>query len=269
MFRQTARRFRQLTRADDPSSDRYVVRAVARALDILDSLDSASGGMSLADLAEEVGLPKSSVFRYLSTLGSRGYVQQDRVTGDYRPGLRAIPSRARHLERLRERARPLMEGLRDRFGETINLAVLDGNRIAYLEILESNRAMRLAARVGDRVPVHSSALGKAICATLPDADVTAILRVEGMPMLTPNTITRIPDFLVQIERVRRTGHAIDDREHEEDGRCVAVAIPRESVPAAISLSAPAFRFAMDHVDAVAAALGEAAAALARRRSDAA
>jgi IclR family acetate operon transcriptional repressor len=245
------------------------VRAVARALDILDRLESASGGMSLAEIAEDVGLPKSSVLRYLSTLESRGYVQQDRVAGAYRPGLRAIPSRARHLELLRERARPLMERLRDRFGETINLAVLDGDRIAYLEILESNRAMRLAARVGDRVPVHSSALGKAICATLPDADVSAILRVEGMPMLTPNTITRVPDFLAQLERVRRTGHAIDDREHEEDGRCVAVAIPRESVPAAISLSAPASRFAMGAVGEVAAALGDAAAALANGRADAA
>ena len=182
MFHLTARRFRQLTRdheatrAEERSPDRYVVRAVARALDILDRLESASGGMTLADLAQAVELPKSSVFRYLSTLQSRGYVQQDRVTGDYRLGLRAIPTHARHLELLRERARPLMEALRDRFGETINLAVLDGDRITYLEILESNRAMRLAARDGDRVPVHSSALGKAICATLPDEEVAAILR---------------------------------------------------------------------------------------------
>src|SRR5688500_8197869 len=106
--------------ADASSGDRYVVRAVARALDILDRLESASGGLSLADPAEAVDPPKSSVFRYLPTLQTRGYVQQDHATGDYRPGLRAIPSHARHLELLRERARPLMEGLRDRFGETIN-----------------------------------------------------------------------------------------------------------------------------------------------------
>ena len=255
--------------AEAAGADRYVVRAVARALDILDRLESASGGMSLADLAEAVDLPKSSVFRYLSTLQSRGYVQQDRVTGDYRPGLRAIPSHARHLDLLRERARPLMEALRDRLGETINLAVLDGSRITYLEILESNRAMRLAARDGDRVPVHSSALGKAICAALPDAEVVAILQDEGMPKMTANTITRIPDFLAQLEQVRRTGYAIDDREHEDDGRCVAVAIPNGGVPAAISLSAPAVRFAMDEVDEVAAALTKAAASLAGRRTDAA
>jgi IclR family acetate operon transcriptional repressor len=132
--------------------------------------------------------------------------------------------------------------------------VLDGNRIAYVEILESTRAMRLAARVGDRVPVHSSALGKAICAPMAADDVIDILRAEGMARLTANTLTRIPDFLAALTAVRRDGHAIDDREHEEDGRCVAVAIPGSRLPAAISVSAPAVRFAMTDVGPVAAAL---------------
>jgi IclR family acetate operon transcriptional repressor len=151
-----------------------------------------------------------------------------------------------------------MQRLRDRFGETVNLAVLDGNRIIYVEILESARTMRLAARVGDRVPVHSSALGKAICATLADDEIVEILRAEGMPKMTGNTITRIPDFLAAVERVRAEGHALDDREHEDDGRCVAVAIAGSGVPAAISVSAPAVRFAPADVGPVADALMAAA-----------
>jgi IclR family acetate operon transcriptional repressor len=234
--------------------DRYVVRSVARALDLLDVLQELPDGATLARLSEAVDLPKSSTFRYLNTLASRGYVAQDAAAGTYRLGLGFVPSHARQLQVLRDRARTPLERLRDRFGETANLAVLDGNRIAYVEILESARAMRMAARVGDRVPIHSSALGKAICATMADEDVVDILRAEGMPRLTANTLTRIPDFVATLESVRREGYAVDDREHEEDGRCVAVAIPGSRLPAAISVSAPAVRFAMGEVGQTAAAL---------------
>lgn len=235
-----------------------LVRAVARALDILDVLQEEADGAPLARIAEQVDLPKSSVFRYLATLADRGYVIQDRTTGDYRLGLGFAPSHIRHLQLLGARARPLLEPLRDRFGETVNLAVLDGNRIAYVEILESTRAMRLAARVGDRVPVHSSALGKTICARMADDEVSAILRAEGMPRLTANTITSVPAFLEELAHVRERGWALDDGEHEEDGRCVAVAIPGGRIPAAISVSAPAARFSQEACVPVAEALLEAA-----------
>ena len=247
--------------------ERYVVRSVARALDILDVLQDEPNGVSLVTLSERVALPKSSVFRYLNTLESRGYVQQDSSNGAYRLGIGFVPSHARHLEVLSDRARPLLKGLRDRFKETVNLAVLDGNRIAYVAILESQRAMRLAARVGDRVPVHSSALGKAICAGMADEDVLEMLRAEGMPRLTAATITTERAFLDEIEDVRRNGHAIDDREHEVDGRCVSVAIPGSRVPAAISLSAPAARFTMAEVVPVAKALTAAANEIAGTRKD--
>jgi len=253
----------------EDATDRYLVRSVARALDLLDVLQRLPAGATLGRLSEAVGLPKSSTFRYLSTLESRGYVEQGNAPGTYRLGMRFLPSHQRRLQVLSERARPVMERLRDRFGETVNLAVLDGNRIIYVEILESARTMRLAARVGDRVPVHSSALGKAICATLADEDIVEILRQEGMPRLTVKTITRIPDFLAAIEDVRATGHALDDREHEEDGRCVAVAIIGSGVPAAISLSAPAVRFKSSDVGPVADALMAAASEIGFRKVDAA
>jgi IclR family acetate operon transcriptional repressor len=253
----------------EDSSDRYVVRSVARALDLLDVLQGLPGGATLARLSEAVGLPKSSTFRYLNTLESRGYVESGAAPGTYRLGMRFVPSHQRRLQVLGERARPVMQRLRDRFGETVNLAVLDGNRIVYVEILESARTMRLAARVGDRVPVHSSALGKAICATLPDDDIVEILDAEGMPRLTANTITRIPDFLAAVGSVREAGYALDDGEHEEDGRCVAVAIGGSGVPAAVSVSAPAVRFSSDEVGPVAAALMAAAIEIGSPRRDAA
>lgn len=248
--------------ADDNQS-RYSVRAVLRVLDILDVLQDSIDGASLTEIAEAANLPKSSVFRYLSTLESRSYVEQDPETGDYRFGMAFLPSHTRHLQSLGSRARPYLEKLRDRFQETINLAVLDGTRLSYLQIVESEKAMRLAARTGDRDPIHSSALGKVIAARMPESEVLEILRTEGMPQLTAATITEEAALLEELKRVRQRGFALDDRENEEDGRCVGVAIPGARIRAAISMSAPAVRFRLEDVGEVTDALTETAAALAK------
>jgi IclR family acetate operon transcriptional repressor len=225
--------------------DRYAVRAVVRVMDILDLLQDSSGGRSLVEVSEAIGLPRSSAYRYLSTLETRGYVQRDGATGLYRFGLAFLPSHDRHLEVLAARARPVMEELRDRLGETINLGVLDGNRVVYLEILESNKAVRLAARRGDRDPIHSTALGKAIASRIGSDAVVAILAAEGMSRRTSKTITEESRYLAELKRVRSQGFAVDLGENEVDGRCVAVPIQNSRVVAAISLSAPGARLKAD------------------------
>jgi IclR family acetate operon transcriptional repressor len=244
--------YRQMTRSGD--GDRYAVRAVVRVMDILDLLQNSPDGRSLVDVSEAVGLPRSSAYRYLSTLQTRGYVQRDGGTGLYRFGLAFLPSHGRHLEVLAARARPIMEELRDRLGETINLGVLDGNRVVYLEILESNRAVRLAARRGDRDPLHSTALGKAIASRIGSDAVVAILAAEGMPKRTSKTITEGARYLAELEKVRSRGFAVDLGENEEDGRCVAVPIQNSRVLAAISLSAPGARLEADHMEHIATEL---------------
>jgi len=225
-------------------------------MDILDVLADSAEGVSLADVAATTDLPKSSAFRYLTTLESRNYVEKDRESGNYRIGRSLLPTRGRQLEMLSERAQPVMAELRDRFGETVNLGVLDGDRISYIDILESPKRMRLAARRGDRHPIHSTALGKAVAATLPEAVVISILVGEGMPQLTPRTITEVDGFLEELEEIRQRGYALDDRENEEDGRCVAAALPGADLPAAISISAPESRLPMEEVEEVAAVLIE-------------
>jgi IclR family transcriptional regulator, acetate operon repressor len=242
------------TDEDDLEGQVYYIRAVQRVCDILDLLQESERGVSLPAVADVTGLPKSSAFRYLVTLESRRYVERDAETGDYRLGLAFLPLQARQFDLLAQRARPFLEQLRDQFGETVNLGLLDGNRVIYLMIVESPRAVRLAARPGDRDPVHSTALGKAIAAHLPDARVRALLAAEGLPRKTDRTITRVEDYLSELQTVRDRGYAIDDRENELDGRCVAVPLLGGRLAAAISLSAPAARFPMERVPEAAAAL---------------
>jgi IclR family acetate operon transcriptional repressor len=220
----------------------YSVRAVERVVDILDLLHDTVGGATLAEVARATGLPKATAFRYLSTLEARGYVEHASRTGAYQLGMAFVSSHSRQLDVLTARARPILEDLRDRYEETVNLGVLERSRVMYLEIVESRRGMRFAARKGDREALHTSALGKAIAAQVEETRLRAILAAEGMPERTARTITDPDVFVKVVEKVRENGYAIDDRENEEDGRCVAVPVPGVGVPAAISLSAPAARF---------------------------
>jgi IclR family acetate operon transcriptional repressor len=210
-----------------------------------------------------MALPKSSVYRHLCTLEERGYVERDEEAGIYRTGPAFFFVLDEHLLLLRRCARPYLQELREQFGETINLGILDRTRIAYLDIVESPRALRMASRVGDREPIHSTALGKAIAANLDEADVSRILRVEGMPQQTDRTITDPGDLFAELEDVRKRGYAMDNGESDSGGRCIAVAAGSTPIPYALSLSAPAARFLPDRVDEVAAELKSAVATLER------
>lgn len=237
----------------------YSVRAVERVCSILDLLQESVSGVSLIDVAQATDLPKSSAFRYLWTLEAHRYVERDESTGSFRLGLGFVAMQSRQLEVLRQRVRPWLERLRDEFDETTNLGILDGDSVIYLDIIESRRGVRLAAIRGSRDPLHSTALGKAMAAHLPESRVREILKQRGMERRTANTITTPDDYLTELARVKRVGYAVDDGENEVDGRCVAVALPGTRPPAAVSFSAPAARFPLQDVAKVAVALQDLAA----------
>jgi IclR family transcriptional regulator, acetate operon repressor len=237
--------------ADKSSGSRSVARTCAILRLIARGGDE---GVALIDVAGAADLPKSSAHRYLHVLEGEGFVERDLHNGRYRLGLGFICLQAGHIERLIQRTRPFLTKIRDQFDETVNLGMLVGHHIVYLDILESPRAMRLAARKGDTEGIHSTALGKAIAAVLPDRDVLELLRRTGMRKLTPHTITTPEQFLRELQNVRRAGYAIDDRENEEEGRCVAVYVPGLNTPTAISLSGVASRFSIENAHEVASSL---------------
>ena len=210
-----------------------IVREVAAAGDV---------GASLPGLVAATGMPKSSVHRYLEVLVQQGFVERDLQSGSYRLGAHLVSLGSNESQLVTQRARPFLERLRDRFDETVNLGVLSGDSIVYLDIVESPRTVRLAARAGDRDFVHSTALGKAIAAMLPKDDVRKLLERTGLPRRTANTITKIQDYMKHLEVVKRLGYALDDQENDLDGRCVAVAVPATRVHYAISVSGITSRF---------------------------
>jgi IclR family acetate operon transcriptional repressor len=243
------------------SANPYSIRAVERVCDLLDLLQEAPEGVSLMTAAEVTSLPKSSAFRYLATLEARRYAERLPANGDYRLGSAFLPMQAHQLDTLVRRARPYLAELCDRFEETIALAVLEGHQVMFLDLVESPRAVRVAARRGDRYPLHASAVGKAIAATLPEHRVRSVLAAEGMERQTENTITHLDDYLAELAQVRTLGYALDDGEHEPDERGVAAPLPSSNLPAALGVCAPASRLPLDNVKSVVKPLLETAAQL--------
>jgi IclR family acetate operon transcriptional repressor len=199
-------------RLDDPKPPQtatYAVRAVERTLDVLDVIARNPDGMTAASIAEAVGMPRSTTFRYLAVLEARRYISRvDELR--YRIGTAFLTFGQPVIDSLAATARPFLERLRDKYGETMNLGVLVGTRILYVDVLESSRAVRLSARPGDRDFIHSSALGKAIGAKLGEKEVRAILVAEGMPRLTSSTIIDAYNFVAELDKVRQHGFAHRD-----------------------------------------------------------
>jgi len=241
---------RKLARGDTASI--AGTRAIRRTCLVLREVGAAvNTGASLLQLVAATGLPKSSVHRYLEVLVQEGFLERHAHTGTYRLGSRIVSLAINETPLLVLRARSYLERLRDRFDETVNLGVLSGDSIVYLDIVESSKTVRLAARIGDRDTVHSTALGKAIVAQLPEAEVRSLLQRTGLPRRTANTITRAADFMKHLKLVQHHGFAIDDQENDTEGRCVAMAIPAARVQYAISVSGITSRFPMSKTAEVA------------------
>src|SRR5512138_142210 len=138
---------------------------------------------------------------------------------------------------------PYMRRLMEQVGETANLATLDGTEAVFIDQVQCRETMRTIVRLGSRVPLHASGVGKAIFATLPDEQVDAILKVKGLPRITDNTITSPETMWASVRVIRQRGWSFDDEEHAAGTRCVASPIYDEhaEVLGAISLAGPSSR----------------------------
>ena len=237
------------------------IRAVERVCDIFDLLQENPNGLSLTAIAVKTGLPKTSAYRYIVALEAHRYAERDENTNTIRLGLAFRRKPSHHLEQFVAHSMPVLEELRDATDETVNLGVIDGGQWIHVAVLESNQMMRLAARVGERAMLHSTGIGKGIASQLPDETVRTILKSEGMPAFTQNTITTVEAFLSELKRVRRQGYAIDDGENQDEGRCVAVPIRGASMPCGLSVSAPMQRLPKRRVLEIRDRLMDAARAL--------
>ena len=241
----------------------YRVQVLDRALAALAILANRSSDCGLAELCTALKLHKSTVHRLMMVLEQHRLVVKNSETGRYRLGLKLFELGSKAIEGLdlRGRARPYLDRLQEKFGETVFFCILDEGQVFYVEKVESKASVRTACTVGSRAPAYCTAVGKAMLAELPESEVTAIVR--GLKPVTAKTITSASALKTELKAVRARGYAIDDEEKEEGLRCVGTAVRSHSgMPvAAMSISGPAFRMTRERVPEVGRALTQAASEL--------
>ncbi len=244
----------------------YSIAVVLRALDVLEALAEAKRPLGPTELARRVGTTPSAAFRVLKTLEERGYVARDSISGQYRLGTRLayLGERSTGTLDLRQVARPVLEDLHRRFHETVNLGVLEDDQIVYIDMVESDQGLRMTARIGARDYPHSTSLGKAILAYLPEQELERYLE-RPLAARTPNTITDPSTLRAELERVRASGVAEDHEENEEGACCFGAPVfdRQGRVVAAISISGPAVRLSGPRADEMRAAVRDAGLAVTR------
>ena len=211
-----------------------------------------NGPMGIMDLSNRLGFHKSTVHRLVASLQHMGYIRQEEGSLKYFLSLKFLQIGSRILEQndMAEMIHPALKKLSEQVGETVHLVRREGTEAVYIDKVEFNvGSIRMVSRVGSRIPLYCSGVGKALLAELPDEKIREIWEESEIVRLTPRTITSFEELMEHLRKVRQDGYAIDDEENEEGVRCIAVSLcdyHKEPVYA-ISISAPLSRMTTERI----------------------
>ncbi|MEK6421265.1 MAG: IclR family transcriptional regulator C-terminal domain-containing protein [Burkholderia gladioli] len=236
--------------------------ALAKALTVLEMVGATPHGMTNAELLEQAGLPKTTLYRILATLIEHGLLRRDPTHRVYRLGFRYLElvRNSYLMPDLVAAATPELRTLRDLTGETTYLAALDGSEVISLERCDGAHSQRSAAALGRSKPVYCTGQGKAILSRMARDERDALLRGVTMTALTPRTITDRRRLQVELRITATRGYAIDDEEIVLGVRCVAAPIVDNEgvVRGALSVAGPAYRMSLARLELLGPELAEAA-----------
>jgi DNA-binding IclR family transcriptional regulator len=246
------------------SGSQYHQRAIGRALDVLESFDDDRPERTLKEIAQDISLPESSLFRILMTLEGRGYLVQN-SDGAYSLAPKVLLGRIHErAEKVRRVLRPHLQKLAGRFDETSSCGYLFENRIQALDSVETFHAIRMTNKPGRVLPPHASSLGKVITAFQRPETIDRILETHGLVPRTAHTVSDRQTLLAEFERIRAQGYAMDREESVAGGICVgaAVTLDGSSVTSALSVSTPVVRMTPERELEITRAVLDAARAVA-------
>ncbi|MFC5650586.1 IclR family transcriptional regulator [Paenibacillus solisilvae] len=217
-----------------------IIQALDRALKILDLFDEHTIELRITEISARMELHKSTIHSLLRTLQLHGYINQDMESGRYKLGLKLLEKGQLMLQSLdiRTVARKHLSALSEQTGQTTHLVILDGKEGVYLDKVEGEKAAIRYSRIGRRISLHSSAVGKVLAAFRTKEEIDTLLRNYHFSKITEATIAQREAFLHELNQVREQGYSIDNQENEPGVRCAAAPIFEHngSVAAAISIS---------------------------------
>jgi IclR family transcriptional regulator, acetate operon repressor len=236
--------------------------ALEKALDVLEAVGAAPEGLSQTELADRLAIPRTTVYRLLATLVTRGLLRRDQLRKVYCLGFRCfeMARQAYAMPDLVAAAAIELRTLRDLTGETSYLAALDGREVISLERCDGAHSRRSQAALGQRKPIHCTSQGKAILSVLDESAREALIRELNLKPLTQHTITDRRRLQAELKVTAARGYAIDDEEIVLGVRCVGAPIVDTNgrVRGAISVAGPAYRLTPDRLQLLGPELADAA-----------
>lgn len=238
--------------AEESAPQIPILHTVEKAIHVLQDVVAAKGAVGVTDVARRVGINTSTVYRILATYKAYGLVEQD-ASNKYYPGIGLLKLVGPLMSRLEpvKVARPVMERLARKTGESINLMIPDGDQGVYVDSVQGWQSIRMVVEIGTREYYHCSGVGKAVLSYLPQETFDA-LAAAGFKKQTAQTITDPSALLDHLKQVREQGYAIDNEEGEEGTRCIGAPIFNGigEIVGGISLSGPSFRLSQDVIESL-------------------
>ncbi len=230
----------------------YIIQAVDHALDLLEQFHDEVDELGVTELSKRLKLHKNNVFRLLATLESRGYIEQNRVTENYRLGLKTLELGQTFIKQmgLLRQSRPILEALVRECNETTYVSILKEFHIVYLDVVETDLTVRVVPRVGSRLPAYCTAAGKVQLAYMTEEELDNFLPTKELKRYTPSTISGRDELKVDLKKVAELGYAIDNEELDIGVRCVAAPIRdyTRRIIGAVSISGPSMRFTEERLE---------------------
>ncbi len=228
----------------------YIIQAVSHALDLLEQFHNDVDELGVTELSKRLKLHKNNVFRLLATLESRGYIEQNKATENYRLGLKSLELGQTFIKQmgLLRQAKLSLENLVAACNETAYVVIFKENNVVYLDVVETDMTVRVVSRVGSRLPAYCTAAGKVHLANFSPEELDSLLP-KTLKSYTDHTITKVGELKKELKLVAERGYAIDNEELDPGVRCIAAPILdyTHRTVGAISLSGPSMRFTDERV----------------------
>lgn len=243
------------------------VRVIDRAFDILEALAVNGSSMGLSEICRATGISKSTVYRLISTMHNRHYVEKN-PDNTYSIGYKLIETvslHINHLDLLTE-ARPCLNDIMHNLGLTAHLGILDGCDVIYLEKTDLYATNKQYTEIGYRSPAYCSSIGKCLLACLSREELEEVMQDCTFERYTPNTITDFSEFKRYLKVVRHQGWAMDNQEYQLGHRCIGAPVYdyRGTAIAAISASGSALQIPDERIESVEKYVIKTAETLSRR-----
>jgi DNA-binding IclR family transcriptional regulator len=244
------------------------VPTIQRTFQILEALAVTENGCGISELSHELKLAKSTTFNILMTLTELGYIYRTDIDNKFHLSLKLFSLGSAVVERmdLRKVTASILQELVDATGETANLGTIQGDEAVYIECLHGPHPVTVNTWPGKRLPLHSTALGKALLAWLPEDEARSILSIREIPAFSTNLAASMDRLFAELADVRAQQYAVDNEEDAPGMRCVGAPVFDHTgrVVAAISLTAPVQRMPIENMPEVAVLVVESARRISQR-----